>query len=210
MGPENLTDEWMACNTWANTGNSGKLAGIPVDYVSGDKIAANSPVRVLLESTVKGTLIGKKGQTIEAALGNIFGITPLPQVIAPRILPARPPSPKELRLQLCMKNASDPLMAYKARPLEGIWATAPYLHNGSVATLYDLLQPPAHRPASFRVGARAFDPKKVGYVTDPSAAGNSFVFDTTLPGNSNKGHVYGVGSLTETQRLELLEYLKTL
>jgi hypothetical protein len=109
-----------------------------------------------------------------------------------------------------MQNSSDPLMAYKARPLEGIWATAPYLHNGSVPTLYDLLLPPAQRPAKFAVGTRNFDPKKVGYDTTPGAPGNSFTFDTTLTGNSNKGHVYGVGALSDTQRLELLEYLKSL
>ena len=55
-----------------------------------------------------------------------------------------------------------------------------------------------------------FDPTKVGYDTDPATEGNSFTFDTTLAGNSNKGHVYGVGNFSETQRLELLEYLKSL
>jgi hypothetical protein len=102
------------------------------------------------------------------------------------------------------------LLAYKARPLEGIWATAPYLHNGSVPSLYDLLLPPAQRPATFFVGTRNFDPKKVGYDTAPGTPGNSFRYDTSLPGNSNKGHVYGVGSLSTTQRAELLEYLKSI
>lgn len=55
---------------------------------------------------------------------------------------------------------------YKARPLNGIWATAPFLHNGSVPTLDDLLLPPAQRPQEFRVGCRGFDPQKVGYVQD--------------------------------------------
>ena len=109
-----------------------------------------------------------------------------------------------------MQNASDPLMAYKARPLDGIWSTGPFLHNGSVPTLYDLLQAPADRPKTFWVGARTYDPKHVGYATDAASPGNSFPFNTTLAGNSNKGHDYGVGKLTETQRLELLEYLKTL
>jgi cytochrome c peroxidase len=56
-----------------------------------------------------------------------------------------------MRLDQCFKSQS-PLFAYKARPLDGIWATAPYLHNGSVPTLYDLLTPPDQRPASFNVG----------------------------------------------------------
>ncbi len=210
LGPENQTDEWMACNAWADTGASGALTGIPVNYVVGDPLAASAPVRALLETSVKGALVGQKKAFAEAAAQNIFGITPIPKATVLRFAQARPPSPKEQRLQLCMKNAADPLMAYKARPLEGIWATAPYLHNGSVPTLYDLLTPPAQRPKTFAVGTRAFDPRKVGYDTSPAAAGNTFTFDTTLLGNSNKGHVYGVGALTEAQRLELLEYLKTL
>ena len=119
-----------------------------------------------------------------------------------------PLTAKQLRLNYCLANASEPLMAYKARPLEGIWSTAPYLHNGSVPTLYALLQAPADRPKTFYVGSRLFDPKHVGYDTRPVAPGNSFVFDTSLVGNSNKGHDYGVGALSETERLELLEYLK--
>ncbi len=62
------------------------------------------------------------------------------------------------------------LLSYKARSLNGIWATAPYLHNGSVPTLYDLLLPvnareaaPKARPVTFKVGAREFDPVKVGF-----------------------------------------------
>ena len=100
--------------------------------------------------------------------------------------------------------------AYKARPLDGIWATAPYLHNGSVPTLYDLLRAPADRPASFNVGTREYDPVHVGYRTEPAAPGNGFTFNATGNGNSNEGHDYNVGRLTEAQRLALLEYLKTL
>ncbi len=210
LGPENQTDEWMACNAWANMGDSGALTGVPVNYLnSADKVAANSPVRVLLETSVKGALVAQKKAFIEAATQNIFGITPIPRPGGPKLAQVTPLTPKQQRLQLCMKNAADPLMAYKARPLEGIWATAPYLHNGSVPTLYDLLLPPEQRPKTFAVGTREFDPQKVGYSTNPTAPGNSFVYDTRLAGNSNKGHVYGVDALSQTQRLELLEYLKT-
>jgi mono/diheme cytochrome c family protein len=210
LGPKNQTDEWMACNAWADTGASGALTNMPVNYVSGDATAASSPVRGLLATTVKGVLVGKKGDFAKAAAENIFGVTPLPRVVTIRGAQVRPQTPKEIRLQLCQKNAANPLMAYKARPLEGIWATAPYLHNGSVPTLYDLLLPPEQRPKTFAMGTRAFDPAKVGYVTSPSAPGNSFVYDTSLPGNSNKGHDYGMGTFTPAQRLELLEYLKSL
>jgi len=99
---------------------------------------------------------------------------------------------------------------YMARPLHGIWATAPYLHNGSVPTLYHLLHADT-RPAKFYVGNREFDPGKVGYHSENAGAGgNSWVYDTTQPGNSNIGHSgeqFGT-TLLEDQKAELLEYLK--
>lgn len=96
---------------------------------------------------------------------------------------------------------------YMARSLAGIWATAPFLHNGSVPTLYDLLQPAAKRPVRFPVGHREFDPKKLGFILD--APNPDFVLDTTIQGNSNSGHEFGV-NLPEESKLDLLEYLKTL
>lgn len=97
---------------------------------------------------------------------------------------------------------------YASRPLGGIWASAPYLHNGSVPTLYDLLLPPEKRPKSFMTGSREFDPKKVGYVSD-GTAGGSFQIDTSKSGNRNTGHTYGT-ELSEDERLDLIEYLKGL
>ncbi|WP_297325570.1 di-heme-cytochrome C peroxidase [Nitrosomonas sp.] len=125
------------------------------------------------------------------------------------------------------------LNAYKARPLNGIWATAPYLHNGSVPTLYDLLLPKKrpgdsedgeYRPEQFEVGSREFDPVRVGFK---SSGYQGFTFKTTdqngeeIRGNSNAGHEYASGKtaqpngkilkpLTKEQKLDLLEYLKTL
>lgn len=96
---------------------------------------------------------------------------------------------------------------YLARPLTGAWATAPYLHNGSVPTIWHLLHP-ADRPAKFIVGNREYDPGKLGYST----TGSGWTFDTSQPGNSNIGHTgdkYGT-NLTEDQKADLLEYLKTI
>jgi len=107
------------------------------------------------------------------------------------------------------------LLSYKARSLNGIWATAPYLHNGSVPTLYALLLPkrgpkdPAngeYRPDRFQVGSREFDPEKVGLK---SSGYNGFTFDTSHRANSNAGHTYGT-ELDKEKRLDLLEYLKSL
>lgn len=115
-------------------------------------------------------------------------------------------------------NCIQALSAYKARPLDGIWATAPYLHNGSVPSLYDLLSPVAERPKTFWVGNREFDPNKVGYET--SKMKNTFKFKTTKPGNSNSGHEFRdapdntpgvIGRYLEPEeRWVLVEYLKSL
>jgi mono/diheme cytochrome c family protein len=100
------------------------------------------------------------------------------------------------------------IRAYRARPLNGTWATAPYLHNGSVPSLYDLLLPPTQRPKIFYVGSWEFDPVHVGVETGSPFAG-AFTFDTRLPGNANGGHEYGT-SLSEPERMALIEFLKTL
>src|SRR5262249_44858956 len=114
------------------------------------------------------------------------------------------------------------LMAYKGRSLNGVWATGPYLHNGSVPTLYDLLLPACPqgsapsaecRPNKFELGSREFDAVKVGPVT---SGYKGFTFDTGVRGNSNAGHEYASGKtaqpdgtmlpgLTKEQRLDLLE-----
>lgn len=98
-------------------------------------------------------------------------------------------------------------MSYKARPLNGVWATGPFLHNGSVRTIYQLLLPPDRREAKFFVGGRELDPVEVGFANVPGTI--AFELDTRLPGNGNGGHVYGTG-LTEDQRRDLVEYIKTL
>ena len=100
---------------------------------------------------------------------------------------------------------------YLARPLQGIWATPPYLHNGSVPTLYHLLHP-EQRPARFGVGNREYDPEKVGYQSALTGGPGVWTYDTTQPGNSNIGHAgdrFGT-TLLEDQKAALLEYLKTL
>jgi hypothetical protein len=96
---------------------------------------------------------------------------------------------------------------YKARPLSGIWSSAPYLHNGSVPTLAELLKPASERVQHFYVGSREFDPVTVGLAA--AAGEHANAFDTTLPGNSNAGHAYGT-TLGEADKRDLLEYLKTL
>jgi hypothetical protein len=99
---------------------------------------------------------------------------------------------------------------YLAGPLDGLWLTAPYLHNGSVPTLADLLEPLESRPKKFWRGYDVYDSTRVGFVTSgPDAERVGTPLDVTLPGNSNAGHNYGT-SLSAEEKRALLEYLKTL
>ena len=101
---------------------------------------------------------------------------------------------------------------YAAVPLDGVWSRAPYLHNGSVPSLRDLLDPPEERPKAFYRGYDVCDPESVGFIydvaEDPQTGITFFEFDTTLPGNSNEGHIYGT-ELSPKDKDSLIEYLKT-
>lgn len=108
-------------------------------------------------------------------------------------------------------------LAYKARPLNGIWATAPFLHNGSVPNLYEMFLPADKRTDKFYLGSKEFDPQLVGFKKDKIKGG--FLLDTSKVGNSNAGHEFkgdGTGpgvvgpELSEDERWALIEYLKTL
>jgi hypothetical protein len=99
---------------------------------------------------------------------------------------------------------------YAAMPLDGVWLRAPYLHNGSVPTLRDLLNKPEERPAVFWRGYDVYDFRNVGFVTSGAEAEREgFRFDTALSGNGRQGHGYGV-NLPPARKLEMIEYLKTL
>jgi hypothetical protein len=96
---------------------------------------------------------------------------------------------------------------YFTRQLRGLWATAPFLHNNSVPTLWDLLQPAGKRPKKFPVGHREFDPVHVGFVDNPEKV--IWELDTSVSGNHNTGHEFGT-SLTDNQKWDLIEYMKSL
>lgn len=99
---------------------------------------------------------------------------------------------------------------YVAKPLVGVWLLGPYLHNGSVPTLLDLLTPPAQRPTKFHRGLDVVDVEKGGFVSSGShAEAAGFLFDTTLRGNGNGGHDYGT-DLSDAEKRALLTYLRTL
>jgi hypothetical protein len=133
----------------------------------------------------------------------------------------------------CPNPAKEP--QYRARPLNGVWATAPYIHNGSVPSLYWMLTPQAERPKQFCLGARDFDPKQVGFAVPASGESSCKTgqtpFSTTdgngkeIKGNSVLGHSFEAPAdadkktypngvigrkLSEEERYDLIEYLKTL
>jgi len=102
------------------------------------------------------------------------------------------------------------LVGYNPPFLDGLWLRAPYLHNGSVPTLRDLLNPPAQRPQVFWRGYDLYDPVNVGFVTrgaDAERIGTRY--DTRERANGNQGHVFGT-TLLPMQKDALVEYLKTL
>ncbi|WKE65308.1 cytochrome c [Gallaecimonas kandeliae] len=125
------------------------------------------------------------------------------------------------------------IAGYKPRPLGGVWATPPFLHNGSVPNLYQMLVPAAERDQRFFLGPREYDPVHLGYITKPLPGGepDGFWFDTREPGNHNSGHSFEASPaqwqafeadpkghplpkgvigprLSEQERMALLEYLK--
>jgi hypothetical protein len=104
---------------------------------------------------------------------------------------------------------------YLARPHDGIWLGGPYLHNGSVPSLRDLLEPPERRPPAFLVGGDLLDGEKGGFVApacdpaDPPPRAEGFCYDTSLPGNANQGHLHGT-DLEPGEKDDLVAYLLTL
>ena len=95
-------------------------------------------------------------------------------------------------------------------PLDGLWLRAPYLHNGSVPYLGELLEPPQKRTPLFYRGLDVYDPARMGFVSEgPDAERRGTRYDTSIIGNSNQGHLWGT-DLAPDQKRALVEYLKLL
>lgn len=107
----------------------------------------------------------------------------------------------------------DPERGYIAPPLDGVWATAPYLHNGSVPTVEDLLnsaQRPTYWQRTFGTDMDDYDTQKMGWIYTVEASGEGTqVYDTEIPGYGNQGHTFG-DQLSTEERTAVIEYLKTL
>jgi hypothetical protein len=175
------TDPRMARNFLDATARTGMLEGRKAAVVAGEPFGATAPTIQLVAHAAIGTLLRHPVDALRDAIVGHHAVVKAALDLHPEY--------------------------YKARPLDGVWASAPYLHNGSVPSLAQLLKPPAERVAEFHVGNREFDPAAVGLATGPGPGSQRF--DTRLAGNSNAGHAYGT-ALTAEQKLDLIEYLKTL
>lgn len=164
---------------------------------------------------------GADGHNFAANQGQLGKVTPIEKIGTDRYrLDSYSPS-LAVAQNLLYAETEDPgerfshfrkTYGYANMPLDGLWLRAPYLHNGSVPSLQDLLEPSSKRPARFYRGLDIYDPVKVGFANVAEANGRkAFLYDTTKPGNSNAGHEgkeYGT-TLPAAGKSALLEYLKT-
>jgi hypothetical protein len=182
----------------------------PADKIGTDPTdAANFAERTLDASSIKDQLPPQYRNTADNVPGAVVIAMVLAGIERRGYADMNPQIPVEQQDQWngYRDNLLRACKAYPARPLAGIWACAPYLHNASVPSLYQLLLPAAERDKVFYTGSPEFDPVNVGYDTTKIRGG--FKFDTSITGNSNAGHEYSV-NLTKAQRMDLIEYLKTL
>jgi mono/diheme cytochrome c family protein len=184
---------------------------VPLDYIGTDPHEAMD----FLNRTADSGALGKG--TISAAAG----LDLVTKGIANRFFEKMSFTPEQRIQYSAFRDPGDVAVRaeaiYKARPLNGIWAVAPYLHNGSISNLYDLLSPQSERSGKFWLGSRQFDPVKVGYDTAELKGG--YLFDTSRAGNSNSGHEFKDGprgkgvigpALSPDDRWAIIEYLKSL
>ncbi|MFA5925094.1 MAG: di-heme-cytochrome C peroxidase [Methylococcaceae bacterium] len=150
-------------------------------------------------------VVGPDGKAPVAALLNISGSSIINEFFTNGDLLRSPIEYLGYRESLSPSIAQ--LTTYKARPLNGVAFTAPYLHNGSVASIYELLLPAVERRRKFYVGSKQFDPVYLGYSTMRES--NTVQLDTTALGNSNSGHEFGT-DLSHDERMAVIEYIKTL
>ncbi|HEY2751487.1 di-heme-cytochrome C peroxidase [Phenylobacterium sp.] len=218
------TDIWMACNAVTRTADSGVLKG--TNYAAFKWLPGRANVSDMLLVSVVGSILGGGQDMLQAlnedllgASHDVFGTTflaPKPFSFAAFFSGSAatgPTAADEARREKYCRETPNELLGYKARPLYGVWATAPFLHNGSTPTLYDLMLPPAERPKRFYTGSREFDPEKVGLVT-AQGPDDILPFDTVdggnnpIPGNSNAGHDYGNAGLTPADRWAIIAFIK--
>uniref|UniRef100_UPI00333E8065 di-heme-cytochrome C peroxidase n=1 Tax=Sandarakinorhabdus sp. TaxID=1916663 RepID=UPI00333E8065 len=221
------TDPWMMCNAYTYVAKSGVLKGTKQSILAGEEFGDENYTRTFLQTQAIGILLRNKFEVLRTAALEALGIEP--EIFTNQSAAVTNPVElngqlsKEKRLAQCMADAETAekapagdekkrILAYKARPLNGIWATAPFLHNGSVKSLTELLLEPSKRAKAFWVGNREIDTVNVGFVDAPATPANrSSLFNSEKgSGNSNLGHDYGNARISADQRRLLVEYMKSL
>lgn len=214
------TDPAMAVNAAYHMSKTLLLEGMKSDIIFGERFAATAPSIELATNGIVGLVLEDPVKALEAGL--------IPSISRERGDKSKKRSLKDLVKEQWEKRKSlsrsgsatrsvtqQPdlsSLVYKARPLNGIWATAPYFHNGSVPNLWELMRRAEDRVTKFWVGSREFDPVNVGFETDKGLSEFSvYKAGTNIiqPGNSNRGHNYGT-NLSVEQKWALIEYMKTL
>ena len=210
---------------WSEPALKGKRfienALVPLDVIGTDPMQFQAPQFERTPSTITGALSDYLAPPYQgAALAPFAAVSiAINKNIELKVLAKLGLTPAELEdargyRSPTEKTPSQPI--YKAGPRDGVWAVAPYLHNGSVPNLYELLLPAGERSKTFFVG-RDFDPVKVG--VDTSGDSGKFLFKTGLVGNSNLGHSFEAGPrqkgvigrlLTDAERWAIIEYLKSI
>ena len=214
------TDPKVAADASERTAVSGILQGRKLKLISGRSLEAVEPAVTLLRhvvaGSIAGTISGLRCETARTDTSLWKRAGRWNAVFSKAVDSYFYPEEALAEGNLADRQAAlrKTLMRYKARPLNGAWASAPYLHNGSVPSIYEILLPQEKRQTKFMLGCREFDPQHVGLdCGKPDAMreseGKPYVFDTTIPGNSNQGHNVG-RDLTDEQRWQLVEYIKTL
>lgn len=190
------------------TGSPVVLTGTQRPPVVGERLGDPAPRLLILSNAVVGSLLHgvlQQDPGIRRGIRMDFAEERLPLLGASRTPAAAVANATQDLYKLPRQRSG---AAYEARVLTGIWAVGPYLHNGSVPSLWELLKPARDRMTRFAVGHREFDPVHVGLETAPAPGRAVFVVDPAA-GNGNAGHEYGA-TLPEADRWALIEYLKTL
>jgi hypothetical protein len=199
-------------------------AMVPQRYVGTDRTQLDGvtfePEPVLATGQL-APYLGSRAKASSADLNQVIGNELLKRAVASMRPPLSPEETADLsNFEDLLQTRPVPVDSYKAAPRDGVWATGPFLHNGSVPNLYELLSPVAERSRTFRL-TREFDPHKVGLQT--AAAGeDGYLFDTSRKGNSNQGHAFEGGrdavrtagvigrGLAPDERYAIIEYLKSI
>ena len=211
--PPMLSDEGRKAEHWTNNTNTAgrqffKVILVPLEEIGTDPNEAQNFAKRTADT-------GPLGRGVQSAREGLLYITQklIDQAYADLKLS---PQQQEEWNGYRTNDLLAPLK-YKARPHNGIWATPPYLHNGSVPNLFALLSPVSERPAVFFLGNKQYDPVKLGLNTEPLKGASEFRTDQS--GNSNAGHEFNDGpkrkgvigrKLSEEERMQIIEYLKTL